>query len=69
LRETAFTLEPSLLGFMPPFRCAHAPERAGLWLVTDAQGWIAARAKTRAGGRLAVRALYAALDAAKRRAA
>jgi hypothetical protein len=57
MRDTSFTLEAGLFTPAAPFSYRHGP-RPGVWFITDANGVQVARSKTRAGARLAVRALY-----------
>jgi hypothetical protein len=62
VRDTSFTLEDGLFTPTAPFSYRHGP-RPGLWFVTDSGGMQVATAKTRAGARLAVRALYREMTA------
>ena len=57
MRDASFTLDVGLFTPTAPFSYRHGP-RPGIWFVTDAGGLRVATAKTRAGARLAVRALY-----------
>jgi hypothetical protein len=58
VRDYSFTLRRALVPSVPAF--AYRPMRVApwLWLVTDGQGQEVGRARTRAGARAAVHALY-----------
>jgi len=58
LRDTSFNLRLGLFRPQGPFSAHHA-ERPGLWRVRDADGTLVATARTRAGARVAIRALHA----------
>lgn len=57
MRDTSFTLDGGLFTPTAPFSYRHG-SRPGVWFVTDVNGLRVATSKTRAGARLAVRALY-----------
>ncbi len=58
MKNTSFELRVDLFGPEPPFVLAPLHKAPWTWTVTDSQGREVATAKTRTGGRLALRQLY-----------